>query len=125
VEGKTLNYALCREDKWSRGGIAPPFINSALDGGERSATRSGRFTTAEIAPGIHEIGEGRWAPEPVWKLWRRENLPLTGIQAWLSSPYPVAVPTELYKLLSFWYDRILIKGIFNLGANKNFWMEKS
>jgi hypothetical protein len=32
------------------------FLTSALDGGEWSASRSGRFTPREIAPGIHWIG---------------------------------------------------------------------
>jgi hypothetical protein len=34
--------------KW---GIAPPLLISALDGGEWSASRPGRFTPREIAPG--------------------------------------------------------------------------
>jgi hypothetical protein len=32
------------------------FLTSALDGGEWSAPRSGRFTHRERAPGIHWIG---------------------------------------------------------------------
>jgi hypothetical protein len=39
------------------GGIAPAFLTSALDGGERSASRTSRFTPREIAPGTHWIGE--------------------------------------------------------------------
>jgi hypothetical protein len=38
------------------GGIAPPFLNSALDGGEWSASLPGQFTTVEIAPSTHCIG---------------------------------------------------------------------
>jgi hypothetical protein len=32
------------------------FLNSALDGGEWSASRPGRFTLRERAPGTHWIG---------------------------------------------------------------------
>jgi hypothetical protein len=32
------------------GSIAPPFLTSAIDGGERSASRPGRFTSWERAP---------------------------------------------------------------------------
>jgi hypothetical protein len=32
------------------------FLTSALDGGESSASRPGRFTPGEIAPGTHWIG---------------------------------------------------------------------
>jgi hypothetical protein len=40
------------------GGIAPPFVTSALDGGEWSGSRLNRFAPEEIVPGIHWI-EGR------------------------------------------------------------------
>jgi len=36
-------------------------LNSALDGGEWSASRSGRFIAREKAP------LNGWAPKPVWK----------------------------------------------------------
>jgi hypothetical protein len=42
------------------------FLTSALVGGEWSASRPGRFT-----PSTH--WEAGWAPEPVWKTWRRKN----------------------------------------------------
>jgi hypothetical protein len=42
---------------WS-GGVAPPFLTLALDGGEWSASRLGRFTPQKKAPGTHWIG--RW-----------------------------------------------------------------
>jgi hypothetical protein len=29
-----INYALCHENTWGSGGIAPPFVTSALDGGQ-------------------------------------------------------------------------------------------
>jgi hypothetical protein len=39
------------------GGIAPPFLTSALDdGGEWPISRSRRFTPGEISPGAHWIG---------------------------------------------------------------------
>jgi hypothetical protein len=41
---------------WGSGGIAPRTLTSALDGGEWSAPRPGRFTPREIAPGIQCIG---------------------------------------------------------------------
>jgi hypothetical protein len=41
---------------WESGGIAPRIVTSALDGGEWSASRPGRFTPRKRAPGIHWIG---------------------------------------------------------------------
>jgi hypothetical protein len=38
------------------GCIAPQFLTSALDGGEWSASRPGRFTPGERAHGTHWIG---------------------------------------------------------------------
>jgi hypothetical protein len=37
------------------GGIAPPFLTSALDGGEWSVSRPCRFTPEERAPGTNGI----------------------------------------------------------------------
>jgi hypothetical protein len=45
-----INYAPRRGYVWGNGGIAPPFLISALSG-ERSGSRHGRFN--------HRIG-GRW-----------------------------------------------------------------
>jgi hypothetical protein len=70
-----------REHVWGSGGIAPPILTSALDGGEWSASRPGRIT-----PGIH---------------WRRGwvgpkvDLSMPGIEPVPSIPLPVAIPTEL------------------------------
>jgi hypothetical protein len=47
---------LCHEDIRGNGGIASSFLTSALDGGECSASRSGRFTPCERAPHTHGIG---------------------------------------------------------------------
>jgi hypothetical protein len=48
------------------------FLASALVGGERSASRPGRFTPGERVP--VPIGlEAGWAPESVWATLRTEN----------------------------------------------------
>jgi hypothetical protein len=55
---------------WRRigsGDIAPPFLTSALDGGEWSSSRPCRFTPRE------KSSVARCAPKPVWTLWRREG----------------------------------------------------
>jgi len=63
-------------------------LTSALDGGEWSASRPGRFTPPGRHPGMHWVG-GWWAPQPVSMRWRREKcLPLPGMQARSSSPWP-------------------------------------
>jgi hypothetical protein len=41
---------------WGSGGIAPPLFSSALDGGEWSASRHGRFTPGEITSSTHLLG---------------------------------------------------------------------
>jgi hypothetical protein len=41
---------------WGSGGIAPPFLTSALDGGEWSASRPGRYTPRERGPGTYRVG---------------------------------------------------------------------
>jgi hypothetical protein len=41
---------------WERGGIAPQFLTSALDGGELSVSCPGRVAPGEIAPGTHWTG---------------------------------------------------------------------
>jgi hypothetical protein len=41
---------------WGCRGIAPPFLTSVLDGGEWSASRSGRFIPGEGASGTHWMG---------------------------------------------------------------------
>jgi hypothetical protein len=45
-----INSALCHEDIWGGGGIAPPFLTSALDGGEWSDSRTGHFTHKKKSP---------------------------------------------------------------------------
>jgi hypothetical protein len=50
-------------------------------------------------PPLHIVEEAGWAPEPVWQLWREENLfSLPGIEPqFLGHPAHslVAIPTEL------------------------------
>jgi hypothetical protein len=54
------------------GGIAALYLTSAVDGGEWSASRPGRFTPGEIAAGPIRF-EAEWAPESVWTQWRKEE----------------------------------------------------
>jgi hypothetical protein len=51
-----INYLPSHEDVWRSGGIASPFLTSALVGSEWSASRLGRFTLREDAAGAHKIG---------------------------------------------------------------------
>jgi hypothetical protein len=51
-----ISYALCHEDIWRSGRIAPPLLTSALDGGEWLTFRLCRFNPTEIAHGTHWIG---------------------------------------------------------------------
>jgi hypothetical protein len=67
------------------GGIAPPFSTLALDGGEWSASRPGRFTPGEIVSGTHWIG-GWVGPRTGLDQKKRKFLPLSGIEPWPSSP---------------------------------------
>jgi hypothetical protein len=39
---KVINYGLCLADIWRSGGIAPPFLTSALDGDEWMTLRRER-----------------------------------------------------------------------------------
>jgi hypothetical protein len=53
---RLINFALCHEGIWVTEGITPPFLTSALDGGEWSTSRPGRFTYGETATGTQRIG---------------------------------------------------------------------
>jgi hypothetical protein len=87
------------------------FLTSALDGGEWSASRPGRFTCRERAPGTHWIGGWmglravldavlkRKIPSP-----RRESNPTTPIV----QSVPSAIPTELSRLLYITTTTIII-----------------
>jgi hypothetical protein len=52
-----ISYALCHEDIWGSGGIAQPFLTSALDGDKWPVLRPGRFTPGKAAPSTHWIGD--------------------------------------------------------------------
>jgi hypothetical protein len=72
------------------GGIVPPFLSSALDEGEWSDSRPGRFTSGEGAPCTHWRGglvSLRAGLDDVEK-----NLALPGIEPGLSIPslYPLS-----------------------------------
>jgi hypothetical protein len=52
--------------------MAPPFLTSALDGGEWSASRPGRLSPGERAPGTHWAG-GWMGPRAGLDIMEREN----------------------------------------------------
>jgi hypothetical protein len=67
-----VNLSLCHDDIWASGGIASPFLISALDGGEWSASRFHRFSPGKIAPGNHCIG-GWMGPRAVMDVSEKRN----------------------------------------------------
>jgi hypothetical protein len=66
------------------------FYISALEGGEGSASRPGRFTPGKDPVTI--VQEAGWVPGPVWTC--AENLALTGIR----SPDRPSLSQSLYRL---------------------------
>jgi hypothetical protein len=50
-----IKLPLCCEDQWGSGDIALSFLTSALDGGEWSVSRPGRFILGEGALGTHWV----------------------------------------------------------------------
>jgi hypothetical protein len=48
---------------WGSGGIAPPFLISALDGREWPASRPGRIASGETAPGTHPLNRRLGGPQ--------------------------------------------------------------
>jgi hypothetical protein len=60
------------ENVWRSGGIASPFLTSALGGGEWSASYSGCFTQRN-RPSFAMNKRLSGSLEPVWPLWRRER----------------------------------------------------
>jgi hypothetical protein len=61
------------------GGIAQPFLTSALDGVGRTASRPGRFTPGERAPGIHWTGGWLGLRAGLEAMEKRKILTLPGI----------------------------------------------
>jgi hypothetical protein len=54
----SISSALCHEDVWGSGGTAPPFLTSAVDGGERSASCPGcRYTLDRRLGGLQSPSE--------------------------------------------------------------------
>jgi hypothetical protein len=84
---------------WRSGGIAPPFLTSALDREEWSALRFGRFKSGETAP--VPIGyAAECALEAVWTSWRREKSwtrhdSNPGLPAHCPSPYRMSYSDSL------------------------------
>jgi hypothetical protein len=64
--------------------MAPPFLTSALDGGEWSASSPGRLTPGETAPRTHCIG-GWIEPRADLGTVEKNLLLLTGIETRQSS----------------------------------------
>jgi hypothetical protein len=91
-----LNYLnIMRWRLMGSGGIPPLFLTPAVDGGEWSVSRPGRFTLRQRDRGTYcmrlnglESQSGLCGEE-------RNFLPLTGIEPCPSSPQFVAVPTGL------------------------------
>jgi hypothetical protein len=54
------------------GGIAPPFLTSALDGSKGSASRTVRLTLGEEIP-VPSGQEAGCSLVPAWMLWRTEK----------------------------------------------------
>jgi hypothetical protein len=67
---------------------------------DRAATVIGpcHFTPGKRAAGTHWTG-GAWAPGSVCTLWRRKNLVLSVIESGPAGRYPVAIPTEISRLV--------------------------
>jgi hypothetical protein len=70
-------------------GVAPPFLTSALDGGEWSASRPGRFTSQKESPGNLWIGGWLGPRVGLVFMMKRNILHLPGIEPRPSSPLPV------------------------------------
>jgi hypothetical protein len=79
-------------------GIAAPFFIFSLDGGEWSVSRTGLFTPPEKEAPVPTGEEARWAPEPGWKLWRREKS-YASAENRTPAVQPVAIPSELPRFL--------------------------
>jgi hypothetical protein len=74
------------EDMWGSGGIAPPFLTSALDGGEWSASRPGTFTSEKGIPVTHRIRGWVCPRTGLEAMEKRKILPLPGFETQRCSP---------------------------------------
>jgi hypothetical protein len=68
---------------WDNGGIALPFLTSALDGDEWSASLPGCFTTGENAPDTRCVGG--WVQSRSGRCEEHKDLDMPGTEAGLSS----------------------------------------
>jgi hypothetical protein len=80
--------------------MAPPFLASALDKGDWSASHPNHVTPGEEAPSTPSdrrlVGPQRWSGHCGVK---KNFLPLPGIEPLPSSLQPVIIPNELPQLL--------------------------
>jgi hypothetical protein len=74
----------------------PPFLTSALDGGEWSASRPGRFTPEERAPDTHWLGH-QVGPKSRSGNWGKKKLTLQGIEP----QYPGCPTRSVATILSY------------------------
>jgi hypothetical protein len=93
-----LGLTLHREDVLGAGGMAPPFLVSAVDGCEQLASSPGRFIRTKDQPVAigYEVG---WVRGLVRTLQRRETnpgRPARLLAAWLSTHGPHARLLHVY-----------------------------
>jgi hypothetical protein len=69
---------------WGSGGVATPFLTSALDGDEWSTLRPGRFTPGETAFGTHWVGGWVDPRGGLDAMEKRNNFPIIVIESWPS-----------------------------------------
>jgi hypothetical protein len=94
-----MNQVSRHENVWESGGIVPLFLTSELDAGELSDSRPGCFAFLERTSldkrtgclGGPQSRSGRCGEE-------KNRFHMPGIEPRLSSPYPVAIPTELSRI---------------------------
>jgi hypothetical protein len=79
------------------GDIVPAFLNSALDGGEWSASRPDYFTLGERVLFTHWIAD--WVDSSIGLDAVEMNKAYTAGNRTRAVPQPVAIPTELSRLL--------------------------
>jgi hypothetical protein len=79
-------------DVWRSEGAAPPFLNSALNGDEQSASRPDRFNPRGKSPCTHRIGR-RVRPTADLNVvkWKKKSAASAGIEP--RAVQPVAIPT--------------------------------
>jgi hypothetical protein len=89
-----INLALCYEDVWGSGGIAPTIHCQTRDGVDWSYSHPGRFTPGERSPGTHCIGGWVGPTAGLDAVENRKTLPLPGINP---GRQPVAISTNEHK----------------------------